>query len=221
LIDFVRANSWTGVTTAGAAAEYYSDTVQEAAAAHTRPGGNPQHNWSTDPGLVLVATQDCHKVRQVNQQPPLYARYPIYKLRQPTDKTKAPTQFYTVFESIPQLSSRCNVNSSPAGYLNLNPCQYGVGTYNQFEDEISAGLSAGFNNTQYFLYGPPNQRLFGVKQIYRTLSDGSLTPKPNFNQLLALPQSDPLIDGHVDPWLAPWDGTAASCDSLGSRYFSN
>jgi hypothetical protein len=68
------------------------------------------------------------------------------------------------------------------------------------------------------------QRLWGVRQLYRTLPDGSLQLKqPNaaWNQLHAEPQADPLIDGHLDPWLAPWDGNPNSCNSTGSLYFPN
>ena len=58
--------------------------------------------------------------------------------------------------------------------------------FNDFSDEISSNLAASsFSNFQYFLYGLPNQRLFGVKVIYRTLMDGSLDPKPGWNHLTA------------------------------------
>jgi hypothetical protein len=95
--------------------------------------------------------------------------------------------------------------------------------FNVFEDEISTGISgSSFTKTQYFDYGMAGQRVWGVKQIYRTLTNGSLElkqPTAVFNQLKADPGSDPLIDGQLDPWLAPWDGTPASCDSSLSLYF--
>ena len=87
----------------------------------------------------------------------------------------------------------------------------------------STGLFGGTTDLrQYFLYGLPNQRLYGVKQIYRKLQDGSLElkqPNVNWNELKAVPQTDPLIDGHPDPWLAPWNGNVDTCDSFGSIYF--
>jgi hypothetical protein len=95
--------------------------------------------------------------------------------------------------------------------------------YNEFDDEVSAGAGS-FNVRQYFDYGLPNQRLYGVKQIYRTLADGSLQAKqPNFtwNQLQGNSGADPLIDGNLDPWLAPWDGTPNSCNSANSKFFQN
>jgi hypothetical protein len=211
-----------------ALAAYFAAPIQEASAAGTRPRGDPQHNGTTDPGLVLVATQDCHKSKQINSFT-LYARYPIYSLRLPTNPAQKPQcnggigQCYTVFEFIPQNKTACGVG----GFTNLSPCSYANGTaqypYNEFDDEISTGLyGSSFNKTQYFDYGLPNQRLFGVKQIYMTLPNGSLQrkqPNASFNQLHADPQADPLIDGQVDPWLAPWDGTPASCDSAFSLYF--
>jgi hypothetical protein len=215
-IDYVSANLWTTFTSGVAMAEYAAPAVQEASAPSTRPGGDPQHNGTTDPGMVLVATQDCHKV---NAQNTLFARYPIYSLRLLIDKSKTPMQNYTVFEFIPRNPAKCNLG----GYSRLNPCAYADGStlpYNEFADEISAGpVFTAFGNTQYFLYGLPKQRLFGVKQIFRTLPDGSLQPKPGWNQLVVSPGADPLIDGQPDPWLAPWNGAVASCDSSGSVYF--
>jgi hypothetical protein len=70
-------------------------------------------------------------------------------------------------------------------------------------------------------YWERQELLYGVKQIYRTLTDGSLQPKAGLNQLRAVPQQDPLIDEQLDPWLAPWDGQPASCNSVFSRYFPN
>jgi hypothetical protein len=219
-IDYFIGNLWTGEASGMNLAAYAAPAPQEPSVPGTRPGGDPQHNGTTDPGLVLVATQDCHKASPAT--PPLYARYPIYNLRLPTDTTKTPAQNYTVFEFIPaNPNARC---SSFGGYSGLSPCVYADGTisnpYNEFDDEISNGIvGAAFNNTQYFQYGLPNQRLFGVKQIFRTLTDESLTPKAGWNQLSATPHQDPLIDGHLDPWLAPWNGTPASCNSVGSQYF--
>jgi hypothetical protein len=102
---------------------------------------------------------------------------PIYSLRIPSNKSQEPQcnagsgQCYTVFEFIPANPSSCGVGR----YNNLSPCQYADGTarfpYNEFNDEISAGAGS-FNLRQYFDYGLPNQRLYGVKQIYRTLPDG-------------------------------------------------
>jgi len=198
--------------------------VLEASAPGTRPKGDAQHNGTTDPGLALVGTQDCHKV---SQDKTIVARYPIYRLRSPSTLTQElpcstdSTQCYTVFEYIPQNQTGCG----PAGYNNLNPCNYTNGArvpFNEFDDEITAGNSGTFNKMQYFDYGIPNQRLWGVKQIYRTLQDGTTQRKqPNtvFNQLQAAPAADPLIDGQLDPWLAWWDGRVDSCNSTCSQYF--
>lgn len=216
-IDYYMGDLWVGNAPSSAAAAFTAEPIIEAAAPGTRPKGDPQHNGTTDPGLLLVATQDCHKA---NVDKTLYARYPIYSLRLPSDKSKTPSQSYTVFEFIPQNPTGCGVG----GFNDLNPCKFADGSaqfpYNEFDDEISTGLAGGsMNRAQYFLYGLPNQRLFGVKQIDRMLSDGSLQPKAGKNQLTARPGSDPLIDGQPDPWLAPWDGTFDSCDSSFSVYF--
>jgi hypothetical protein len=219
-IDLFSQNFWIGDSLGIGTIEYAALGLQQAVAAGTRPSGDAQHNGTTDPGLVLVATQDCHKSN--NQQSPLIARYPIYKLRLPIDKTTPPPQNYTVFEWIPKNPTNCILG----GYSGLNPCAYADGSartpYNDFSDEITAALGNGFSNTQYFDYGLPNQRLFGVKQIYRTLTGGSLQLKEGSagsNQLTTAPHQDPLIDGHLDPWLAPWDGQPTSCDSTFSLYF--
>jgi hypothetical protein len=228
-IDYYATGGFfTGAGSGSAIAAYFATPIQEASAAGTRPRGDPQHNGTTDPGMVLVATQDCHKVN--SPQNTLYARYPIYSLRLPTNLSQEPQcnagngQCYTVFEYVPQTPNNCELG----GFKNLNPCQYANGSaqypYNEFDDEISAGFGASFDRRQYFDYGLPNQRLFGVKQIYMTLSGGSLQPKqPNasFNQLHADPAADPLIDGQLDPWLAPWNGNPDSCDSAFSKYFPN
>jgi uncharacterized protein YjdB len=228
-IDYYATGGvFAGVGSGNAIAAYFAAPIQEASAAGTRPRGDPQHNGTTDPGLVLVATQDCHKSKQINSFT-LYARYPIYSLRLPTNPAQKPQcnagsgQCYTVFEFIPQNQTACGVG----GFSNLSPCSYADGSaqypYNEFDDEISTGLyGSSFDKRQYFDYGLPNQRLFGVKQIYMTLPSGSLQrklPNPSFNLLHAAPQTDPLIDGQLDPWLAPWDGTPASCDSAFSLYF--
>ncbi len=217
-IDYIRANAWTGISPDGGAAEYYAPALQEAGGPGTRPAGDPQHNWTPDPGLVLVATQDCHKFNPATN---IYARYPVYKLRLPSNKTKTPSTNYTVFEFVPANPNlKCVVLGGLSG---LGPCRYADGSdqfpFNEFDDEISAGLSAGFDNIQYFLYGSPNQRFWGVKQIFRTLPDNALQPKQGWNRLTAKPQSDPLIDGQLDPWLAPWDGSPATCNSDFSTWF--
>jgi len=164
-----------------------------------------------------VATQDCHKVTNTG----IYDRLPIYALRLPSDQSKTPQHNYTVFEFIPKKPTNCGVG----GYSQIGPCSYGNGTtampYNEFDDELSTVLGGLQNNTQYFLYGTPNQRLYGVKQIFRTLPNGSLQPKAGYNQVKSVPYQDPLIDGQPDPWLAPWDGTSASCNSENSILFPN
>jgi hypothetical protein len=197
---------------------------QEGSAAGARPQGSEQHNGTTDPGLVLVATQDCHK-----NYKNVYGRYPIYSLRQPSNLQQEPAcnqgnnQCFTVFEFIPEDPTNCVLQGGR--YYGVNPCNYGDGSatspYNEFDDEI-VSFAESFNRTQYFDYGLLNQRLFGVKKIYRTLPGGSLQPKqPNYswNKLHADAGSDPLIDGFLDPWLAPWDGKEESCNSSYSRYF--
>jgi hypothetical protein len=216
-LDNYIGDRWTGLNVGFSATVYSAPPIQEAVAPGTRPAGDPQHNGTTDPGLVLVAFQDCHKA---NSERTLYARYPSYSLRTPTDKTAAPEQHYTVFESIPEAPSKCHVG----GYGGINPCQFADGSlefpYNKFEDEISTGITGGaMNRRQLFLYGLPNQRLFGVRQIFRTLADGTMQLKAVPNHLTAIPGSDPLIDGQLDPWLAPWDGTPQSCNSSFSLYF--
>jgi len=218
-IDYFIGTLWTGIVAGTGAGAYIGPSPQEASGPSTRPGGDPQHNWTADPGLVLVATQDCHKV---NAQRTLYARYPIYSLRMPNDRSKTPQEKYTVFEFIPEHRVSCGVG----GFGGLNPCSYADGVklpYNEFADEISTGFVYGaFNVTQYFLYGLPGQRIVGIKQIYRTLSGGSPELKATgWNSLSATPGADPLIDGKPDPWLAPWDGQPSSCNSSGSTYFPN
>jgi hypothetical protein len=215
---YTRGGVWAGQAQ-GHLAGIMGGVLSPAATIWSDPQGSPQKQRSADPALVLLATQDCHKS---NSDKTLYARYPIYMLRQSTDLTKSPQQNYTVFEFIPN-KSNCGVG----GYNNLDPCQYADGSpqfpYDEFADEISVNIGgAAFSATQYFLYGLPNQRLYGVKQIYRTLADGSTQAKlPNaaFNQINASPGVDPLIDNQSDPWLAPWDGTTASCNSSYSVYF--
>jgi hypothetical protein len=82
-LDYFSASLWTSYACGAGMAEYMAPAVQEASAPGTRPGGDPQHNGTTDPGLPLVATQDCQKV---NAEGTIYARYPIYSLRSLTDK---------------------------------------------------------------------------------------------------------------------------------------
>lgn len=166
-IDHYLGDHWTGSGPGVVLAAYSAAPVAEAAAQGTGPKGNPQHNGTTDPGMMLVAYQDCHKSNAENT---LYARYPSYSLRLPTDKSSVPQQNFTVFEYIARLASKCHIQ----GYGSLNPCQYADGSlqfpYNVFEDEISTGIAGGsMDRTQYFLYGLPNQRLYGIKEIYRTL----------------------------------------------------
>jgi Big-like domain-containing protein len=222
--DYYATNgSWLGLIGNNSVA-VLGNFILEASAPATRPRGDAQHNGTTDPGLALVGIQDCHKV---NQDKTIVARYPSYSLRLPSNLAQEPpcstdaSQCYTVFEYIPQNQTGCG----PAGYNNLNPCNYTNGAsppFNEFDDEITAGNSGAFNKTQYFDYGIPNQRLWGVKQIYSTFSGSPQRKQPNavFNQLHADPAADPLIDGNLDPWLAPWDGTVASCHSCNSQWFN-
>ncbi len=104
--------------------------IDEAPASGTRPRGDPQHNGTTDPGLVLVATQDCHKAKTEGSTS-IWARYPIYSLRLASNLNQTPAcipqsgaQCYTVFEFIPNHPSNCGVG----GYNNLDPCEYAPGT---------------------------------------------------------------------------------------------
>jgi Bacterial Ig-like domain (group 3)/Bacterial Ig-like domain (group 2) len=222
--DYYATNgSWLGLIGNNSVA-VLGNFILEASAPATRPRGDAQHNGTTDPGLALVGIQDCHKV---SPDKTIVARYPSYSLRLPSNLAQEPpcstdaSQCYTVFEYIPQNQTGCG----PAGYNNLNPCQYTNGAsppFNEFDDEITAGNSGAFNKTQYFDYGIPNQRLWGVKQIYSTFSGSPQRKQPNvvFNQLHADPAADPLIDGNLDPWLAPWDGTVASCHSCNSQWFN-
>lgn len=101
--------------------------------------------------------------------------------------------------------------------------------FNQCDDEISTLAGSAFLRTQYFDYGLPGQRMWNVYRIYRTLSDGTLQSKQSSpacsdcyekNLLNAVPQTDPLIDGNPDPWLAPWNGNSASCNDQDSIWFS-
>jgi hypothetical protein len=214
-IDYLFGQLWLGDALNGGLAQFAAPGVQEAVGPSTRAGGDPQHNGTTDPGLVLVGTQDCHRV---NAQQTILSRFPTYDLRTPADKSQTPKQKYTVFEFIPAFKVSCGL----PGYLGVYPCSYADGNtfaYNEYADELDAGVGfLGFTAYQYFLYGLPNQRLFGVKQIYRTLPGGSLTPKNGWNLLSVQPGTDPLIDGNPDPWLAPWDGQASSCIAIG-KYF--
>ena len=196
------------------------------------PGLSPTMEGRRKPKAHLVRCSCWWRLKTATEYAPaskLYARYPIYSLRLGTNMIQEPQcqngnqQCYTVFESISPDPTVC-----PSG-SKLNPCQYADGTgksqYNEFADEISAGFgtSGGFNNrTQRFKYGLPGKRLYDVDEIYRTLPDKSLqlkTPNTDFNKLQATPQEDPLIDGNLDPWLAPWNGLEDSCNSFGSQYF--
>jgi len=218
-IDYNFGAFWTGFDVSTGAVQYAAFDPQEATGSATRVKGNPQHNGTSDPGLVLVATQDCHKTNGAPH--PLIARYPTYRLRKPDDLTQTPVKNYTVFEHIAAIHTNCGVGN----YLNLSPCFYVDGSarapYNSFEDEISTGISGGaFTNSQFFLYGVPTEtRLWGVKTIYRTLQSGAFAAKRPWNEVAATPSQIPLIDGQVDPWLAPWDGQAQTCDSSYSTYF--
>lgn len=218
-VDYYSGNIFTGIASMSSLAEFSAMDPQEAAAQSSRPLGDAQHNGTVDPALVLVATQDCHKS---NQSGSLFARYPTYKLRLPSNTSSLPAENYTVFEYVKEDPSADNCT---LGFGHVNPCRYADGStsfpYNDFSDEISSGLSGEeFIRTQFFLYGLPKQRMFFIKKIYRTLPDRSLSSKsPIFNKIHAVPSQDPLIDGHPDPWFAPWDGTAASCDSSNSLYF--
>ena len=222
---YFNTGLWAGTTGDPVIAGVEGEPLEVAASTWAESGGTEQKQGSSDPGLVLIATQDCHKVNDTQ----LYARYPIYQLSTSTTKLATPTENYTVFEFIPGQKSR-STGVVCTRYGDLDPCGYGDRTakfpFNEFDDEISVGLYGGETDLrQYFLYGLPNQRLYGVKQIYRTIQNGSVRqpqlkqPNVSWNQLHDIPRQDPLIDGHEDPWLAPWDGTRASCDSYGSIYF--
>jgi hypothetical protein len=195
----------------GVAAGPYSQTT----------GGTDAHKGE-EPGLVLVATQDCHRV---NSDQTIFARYPTYRLRASANLTQeldcAHGQCYTVFEYLKQRPSSCSVG----GIVGLAPCTYADGgwvPYNEFGDEISAKNASPFDLTQSFYYGIPGQRPWPVKNIYSTFSGSPRLKQPSdSNQLHAVPAADPLIDGHLDPWLAPWDGNAASCNACPKGIFCN
>jgi hypothetical protein len=198
------------------------NSLQSAPTHWAATGGTEQHQGSSDPGLVLVAFQDCHKVSSTN----IFVRFPAYDLSLSTTQVKTPQLNYRVFEFIPGQKGKCTGTVNKR-YNDLDPCSYGDGTalapYNEFDDQISNGLWGSTTNLrQYFLYGLPDQRLYGVKQIYRTLPGGALQlkdPNVSWNELQDVPGTDPLIDGHADPWLAPWNRDPNTCDSFGSIYF--
>jgi hypothetical protein len=213
--------------------------MTEAAAPGIRPRGNGQHNGTTDPGLELVATQDCHKTTKATNGGVIYGRMPHYSLRDPSALSQAiqcnPQQpqtgqnrCYTVFEYIPEADQFCTIG----GAKEVSPCEYFDGTAsqpnNEFDDEIARFQPGQSLKTQYFDYGRPGERMWNVYRIYRTLSDRSLQskqPSPacqycyQKNLLNIVYEADPLIDGYLDPWLAPWDGTDASCHDEGSVWF--
>jgi len=64
--------------------------------------------------------------------------------------------------------------------------------------------------------------LYGIGAIYRTLPGGSLQlkqPNTSYDHLQATPGTDPLIDGNLDPWLAPWNLNPNTCNTSDSTYF--
>ena len=231
-IDYSTQGLYLGFQ-GGAKVQFKLRTFQEALTAGNRPQGDAAHNGTTDPGLALVATQDCHK--QNHDDPPLYVRYPRYSLRQPFGlqpmncSASTENQCYSMFEWIPEDHLECTMG----GLKGVSPCVYRDGSptkpYNEFNDEITIGLNpTPFLKTQYFAYGLPGQRTWWVRYIYRTLYDGSLQPKyptascDNCYEKNILDGEfgvDPRIDGNLDPWLAPWDGAFDSCYTKYSRYW--
>jgi hypothetical protein len=240
-MDYYKEGNYLGIQSGSALSVAGSLAAGIASAPGARPRGDAQHNGTTDPGFVLVAFQDCHLVK-ASGNTTIWGRIPRYYLRAPGALLQplqcnsslpfsAQNTCYTVFEYIAeQDSSSCTVG----GRKVLSPCDYADGTlplhpYNQFDDEISTLLGGAFFHTQYFDYGFPGQRMWDVYRIYRTLPDGTLQSKQSSpacsycyqkNLLNVVPQTDPLIDGNPDPWLAPWDGHSASCNDDGSKWFS-
>jgi hypothetical protein len=145
----------------------------------------------------------------------------------PQQPQSAQNRCYTVFEYIPEDNKSCTLS----GAHGVNPCTYADGStypYNAFDDEISRFVPGQDLKTQYFDYGRSGERMWDVHRIYRTLPDGTLQSKQSSpacqycyqkNLLNIVYETDPLIDQLSDPWLAPWDGTIASCHDEGSDNF--
>jgi hypothetical protein len=119
-IDYYADGVYLGIQSGGPVS--LAGSISEVAAAPgTRPSGDAQHNGTTDPGLVLVAFQDCHLVDATTQGGTVWGRIPRYYLRSPAallqplqcSSSPPPTSqnsCYTVFEYIPELeSSSCTV----------------------------------------------------------------------------------------------------------------
>lgn len=240
-MDYYKEGNYLGIQNGGPASIAGSLAAGLAATPGARPRGDAQHNGTTDPGFVLVAFQDCHLVK-ASGNTTIWGRIPRYYLRAPGALLQplqcnsslpfsAQNTCYTVFEYIPEQDSSSYI---VGGRKVLSPNDYADGTlplrpFNQFDDEISTLLGGAFFHTQYFDYGFPGQRMWDVYRMYRTLPDGTLQSKQSSpacsycyqkNLLNVVPQTDPLIDGNPDPWLAPWDGHSASCNDDGSQWFS-
>jgi hypothetical protein len=218
------ANSlWFGVTGDPVISGVTGDTVQTA---NTNwpwgtGGGAGDHEGQAvgPPALKLQATYDCTQPDPLTSGNTTYERDLNYKLVDLNNNNVATSLHYTVYEKLFPYKSfaGCKVNGN---YTGQSPCEPVSGTvenpYNAFADAISPRLSApapGITNYQSFFYQLPGQRWWPVLEIDRWggRSNPWIESARSFLTLFLLKNTQPLINGHGYPYMAPAIGVPTNC----------